>query len=37
MENKKLPTGNTIGNFLMMLLTQFTFVGILVLMCILLA
>ena len=33
----KKKTGNTLGNFLMMLLTQFTFVGILVGMCILLA
>ena len=31
-----MKTGNTIGNFLMMLLTQFTFVGILVIMCIVL-
>jgi hypothetical protein len=33
----KKKTGNTLSNFLLMLLTQFTFVGILVVMCILLA
>ncbi len=32
-----MKTGNTLGNFLMMLLTQFTFVGILVIMCIVFA
>ena len=31
-----MKSGNTIGNFLMMLLTQFTFVGMLVVLVILL-